>query len=162
MIREKMICKMEKINWPYALNDENDVLQEFQDRICRTARLRSSLISYSNLVAGVKFKFSNVNNGDEFYIDVHNWQGLHRKIVGDCLGYISYVSYRDFNFIASAIVAGLIDNKPSDIFFEWMNSLGAIKNMNKESIDSFWVSEVKKVVDWYALNPQGFKVMSFS
>ena len=158
MSRETILAALDEVEWPYAPNDENGVLQEFQDRICRTARLGSSLISYSNLVAGVTFRFSNVNNGEPFVIDVHDWQGLHRRIVGDCLGYLSYISYRDYDFMASALVAGLAENRPSEIFFEWMNDLGAIPNLSEESITSFWVNEVNKAIAWYQRNPQGFGV----
>jgi len=158
MDRELIISELEVIEWAYALNDENQALQELQDRICRTARLGASLISYSNLVSGINFQFVNVNNGDPFVIDVHDWQGLHRRILGDCLGYISFVSYRDYNFMASALVAGLADNRPSEIFFEWMNELGAIPNMSERAITSFWVEEVTKAIDWYTRNPNGFQV----
>lgn len=157
MSRETILAALEEVDWPYALNDENHVLQEFQDRICRTARLGASLISYSNLVAGVTFQFSNVNDGQSFSIDVHDWHGLHRRIVGDCLGYLSYVSYRDNDFMASALVAGLAENRPSEIFFEWMNNLGAIPNLSEEAITSFWVGEVNKAIAWYQRNPQGFR-----
>ena len=158
MTREIILSELEEVEWPYALNDENGALQEFQDRICRTARLGTSLISYSNLVAGINFQFSNVNNGHPFVIDVHDWHGLHRRIVGDCLGYLSYISYRDYDFMASSLVAGLAENRPSEIFFEWMNDLGAIPDLSEESITSFWVNEVNKAIAWYASNPRGFQV----
>lgn len=158
MSRETILAALEAVDWAYALNDENGVLQEFQDRICRTARLGTSLISYSNLVAGVTFQFSNVNDGQPFVIDVHNWHGLHRRIVGDCLGYLSYISYRDYDFMASALVAGLSENRPSEIFFEWMNDLGAIPDLSEESITSFWVNEVNKAIAWYQRNSQGGRV----
>ncbi len=159
MSKKEIMVALEEVEWPYALNDENYVLQEFQDRICRTARLGASLISYSNLVAGISFKFSNLNNGDAFEIDVHDWHGLHRRIVGDCLGYLSYISYRDYDFMASSIVAGLSENRPSEIFFEWMKDIGAIPDLSENSITSFWVEEVNKATAWYKQNPKGFKVL---
>src|SRR5690606_15921305 len=115
-------------------------------------------ISYTNLVSGIKFQFSNVNGGEPFFIDSADWHGLHRRILGDSLGYISYISYRDFNFMASALVAGLAENRPSDIFFEWMVSLGALSNNSEKAITEFWVSEVNKALIWYKANPKGFKV----
>ena len=137
MTRETVLAALEEVNWEYAPHDESNALQEFQDRICRTARLGTSLISYSNLVAGINFQFSNVNNGEPFQIDVHDWHGLHRRIVGDLLGYLSYISYRDYDFMASSIVAGLAENRPSDIFFDWMNELGALPNLTEDAISSF-------------------------
>ena len=69
MNRNLILKKMENTNWAYALNDESNTVQEFQDRICRTARLGTSLISYSNLVSGVPLQFSNVNDGKPFFIE---------------------------------------------------------------------------------------------
>jgi hypothetical protein len=154
--RVRVLDSLAKVEWVYALNDGSNALSELAQRIARTGRLNSSLISYSNLVAGVQFQFSNVNAGKPFYIDTHNWHGLHRRIVGDCLGYLSYLSYRDYDFMASALVAGLAENRPSDIFFEWMQSLGVIPNLSV--VDAFWVDQVSKAIKWYQRNPQGFPV----
>lgn len=158
MNRKKVLTALENTQWEYAINDEANALQELAQRIARTGRLGRSLISYSNLVAGVRFQFSNVNDGDPFEIDTHNWHGLHRRIIGDCLGYLSCLSYRDHDFMASALVAGLIENRPSEIFFEWMQSLGAIPNLSEKAITEFWVNEVSKAVAWYKQNPKGFHV----
>ena len=156
--KQNVIAAMEEITWPYASNDQANALQDLQDRICKTGRLGVSLISYSNLVSGISFRFSNVRDGEPFVIDVQNWDGLERRIIGDCLGYISYVSYRDHDFMASALVAGLAWNKPSELFFEWMESIGAIPNMDEDTIDSFWIDQVNKAQAWYKSNPKGFKV----
>ena len=158
MTRDQILLSLEQVEWAYAPYDQSGALQEIAERIARTGRLGTSLISYSNLVAGVVFRFSNVNNGEPFTIDTHNWYGLHRRIIGDCLGYLSYVSYRDYGFMASALVVGLVENRPSDIFFEWMNELGAIPDLSEESITEFWVEQVTKAVAWYKRNPQGFAV----
>ena len=149
---------MSAVDWAYATFDKNNVLQEFQDRICRTARLNSSLISYSNLVSGIKFSFSNHNNGEPFVIDVTAWSGLDRRIVGDCLGYLSYRSMKEGNFMASVIVGGLAENRPSMPFFQWTKEIGLIKNTSEKEIMGFWVSEVEEAVKWYKVNPKGFIV----
>ena len=60
--------------------------------------------------------------------------------------------------MASALVAGLADNRPSEIFFEWMRDLGAIPDLSEDSITSFWVNEVNKAMAWYRQNPQGFRI----
>lgn len=158
MSRNRILAALEKTQWEYALNDQACALQELAQRIARTGRLNRSLISYSNLVAGVRFQFSNVNNGEPFEIDTQNWHGLHRRIIGDCLGYLSYLSFRDHDFMASALVAGLVENRPSDIFFEWLQLLGAIPNLSENAITEFWVHEVTKAVAWYKQNPQGFHI----
>lgn len=158
MPKEAILAAMEEATWPYASNDQINAIQELQNRICRTGRLGRSLIPYSNLVSGINFSFSNVNNGNHFVIDVQNWSGIERRIIGDCLGYISYISYRDYDFMASALVAGLARNRPSDIFFEWMSTIGAIPDMDEDTIDPFWINEVNKAQAWYKSNPKGFKV----
>ncbi|MEW6131668.1 MAG: hypothetical protein AB1591_00680 [Pseudomonadota bacterium] len=159
MDRNRILAALERTQWEYAPNDQAQALQELAQRIARTGRLNRSLISYSNLVAGVRFQFSNVNNGEPFEIDTHNWHGLHRRIIGDCLGYLSYLSYRDHDFMASSLVAGLVENRPSEIFFEWMQELGAIPNLSEKAITEFWVNEVTKAINWYRQNPQGFPVV---
>lgn len=158
MNRVHVLTALENIEWTYATFDQGGALQEFQDRICRTGRLGTSLISYSNLVAGINFSFANIDNGAPFFIDTRSWHGRHRRVVGDCLGYLSYISYRDYDFMAGALVGALAENRPSDIFFEWMNELGAIPNLSEDSITSFWVGEVKKGMAWYRKNPRGFNL----
>lgn len=57
--------------------------------------------------------------------------------------------------MASALVAGLIENRPSEIFFEWMQSLGALPNLSEDAITEFWVNEVTKAVNWYKKTLRG-------
>lgn len=137
MDRKTVLDAMARTEWPYALYDEAGAVPEMAERIARTGRLNRSLISYSNLVAGIEFKFSNIEGARPFFIDTHNWFGLHRRVIGDCLGYISYISYDRYDFMASALVAGLQENRPSDIFFEWMVELGALPNSSEELVTQF-------------------------
>ena len=153
--RPTILSAMSAIEWTYAPNETSGAVQEMADRIARTGRLASSLISYSNLVSGIAFTFTNVQNNSPFVIDVRHWEGLHRRIIGDCLGYISYISYRDYDFMASSLVAGLTTNKPSDLFFEWMQSLGALSDLSETSVDRFWIDQVNKSAAWYKKNPSG-------
>lgn len=156
--RQLVLSEMSSIEWTYAPNETSGAVQEMADRIARTGRMASSLISYSNLVSGIPFSFSNIQGGHPFVIDVRHWEGLHRRCIGDCLGYISYISYRDYDFMASSLVAGLISNKPSDLFFEWMQSLGALKDLREDSVDRFWIDQVNKSVAWYKKNPSGYAI----
>ena len=116
MNRDEILEKFNEIEWSFAPYDEN-ARSEIAERIARTGRLGASLISYSNLVAGITFTLPTVNGGESFQIDTHNWRGLDRRIVGDFLGYISSVSYEQAGFMASSIVASLAENQPSYIFF---------------------------------------------
>jgi len=70
---DQVLLSLAQVEWAYAPYDESGALQEIAERIARTGRLGTSLISYSNLVAGMVFRFSNVNNGEPFTIDTHNW-----------------------------------------------------------------------------------------
>ena len=157
MNREKILAAMSKTEWAFALNDQAGAIKQMAERIARQGRLQA-LITYSNLVSGITFQFSNVNGGKSFVIDTHNWQGLDRRILGDSLGYLSYLSYRDHDFMASAVVAGLPAGRPSTFFFEWMVSLKALSNTSEKAIDEFWVKEVIKAHAWYKVNPKGFPV----
>lgn len=157
MNRDEILEKFNEIEWSFAPYDEN-ARSEIAERIARTGRLGASLISYSNLVAGITFTLPTVNGGESFQIDTHNWRGLDRRIVGDFLGYISSVSYEQAGFMASSIVASLAENQPSYIFFEWMNELGILNNLSETAIEKFWVGEVTKAVNWYKKNPGGFDV----
>lgn len=157
MNRARTLAAMSEIEWAFASNDQAGAVREMAERIARTGRI-AQLISYSNLVSGIRFQFSNVKGGEPFVIDTHNWQGLDRRIVGDTLGYLSFLSYRDHDFMASALVAGLAINRPSDIFFDWMVSLKALPNNSEKAIDEFWVKQVSKAHAWYKANPKGFPV----
>jgi len=158
MNRKEIIKHLSEIEWAYATYDQNNVLQEFQNKICRAARLNGSLIPYSNLVSGIEFSFSNHNNGEPFVIDVTAWSGLDRRIIGDCLGYLSYRSMQEGGFMASVIVGGLAENRPSMPFFQWTKEIGLIQNTSENQIMNFWVPEVDKAVKWYKANPKGFIV----
>jgi len=60
--------------------------------------------------------------------------------------------------MASSLVAGLTTNKPSDLFFEWMRDIGAIKDTKEATVDEFWLDHVNKSLAWYKKNPNGFTV----
>src|SRR5262245_42932431 len=83
--------RMRDTTWSYAPFDARAV-GEMTERLVATARAHL-LITYSNVVTGVEFRFATVNNGRPFTIDVHHWRDLDRQIVGDLLGWISMQSY---------------------------------------------------------------------
>ena len=139
--------KMAEIKWSYAESDP-DALAELKRRIEDTGR-REDLITYSNLVKGVKFHLPNVNKGQPFQIDIHEWSILDRAILGEFLGYISTLSYRKAQFMASALVVSKTEFKPSDHFFQWMKQLGTLSSRD---IDDFWQEQVSKAHDWFKSN----------
>jgi hypothetical protein len=64
--------KLSKLKWSYAEGDP-DALATLVARVEDAAR-REDLINYSNLVRGVWFHLPNVNKGQPFQIDVHDWR----------------------------------------------------------------------------------------
>ncbi|HUS12773.1 MAG TPA: hypothetical protein VMZ30_20050, partial [Pyrinomonadaceae bacterium] len=116
--------KMSEIKWSYAEGDP-DALASLAARIEGVGR-REDLINYSDLVRGVTFHLPNVNKGEPFQIDIHEWPDLHRAILGEFLGYISMLSYRKAKFMASALAINKTEFKPSYHFFNWMKDLGML------------------------------------
>lgn len=157
MDRNSVIEVLDAVEWPFAPFDL-DACQELANRIARTGRLGQNLISYSNLVSGVNFSLPTINNGEPYVIDTYNWEGLDRRILGDFLGYISAASFREANFMASALVVGLKNNQPSEMFFDWMHELKVLPILSEKAVAEFWVQQVSKAVAWYGANPKGFEV----
>lgn len=99
---------------------------------------------------GVAFRYPNINASEPHFISVFGeWNGLDRRIIGDCLGYISMQSYKEAGFLASALVVARMESKPSDIFFEWMCDLGVIEDTSEANVLAFWSDQVKRAHHWY-------------
>lgn len=139
--------KLRAIKWEYADKDPI-ALGELRGRIAQTGR-KFGLISYSDLVKGVEFHYQNIGNGQAYQIDTHDWSGLDRRIIGDCLGYLSMESYAQAQFMCSALVIGRLESRPSEIFFEWMGELDVLPNLKEETVLAFWAEQVKKAHHWY-------------
>jgi hypothetical protein len=58
-------------------------------------------------------------------------------------------SYLEAKFMASALVIGRDESKPSDPFFEWMKHLDVLPNLNEDAKLVFWTDQVKKAHHWY-------------
>ena len=58
-------------------------------------------------------------------------------------------SYLEAEFMASALVMGRAESKPSDSFFEWMEYLNVLPNLKEETVLAFWSEQVKKAHHWY-------------
>lgn len=144
---EAIAMKLKGIVWEYADKDLQ-ALGVLRSRIEETGR-KFGLISYSDIVKNVEFHYPNINNGVTYRIDTYDWSGLDRRIIGDCLGYLSTESYLKAGFMCSALVIARLESKPSDIFFEWMESLRVLPNINEDTVVVFWSNEVKKAHHWY-------------
>jgi hypothetical protein len=145
--------RMSEIEWEYADKDLSAIAQ-LTDRIAETGR-KFGLISYTDLVSGIAFNYPNINSGKPHFISVYGeWTGLDRRIIGDCLGYISTQSYKEAKFMASALVVARLESKPSDIFFGWMQELGALPKLSEMAVLEFWSVQVKKAHQWYKYGKQ--------
>lgn len=149
---DKIAKRLQEIDWEYADKDLS-ATAELEKRIENTGR-NFGLISYTDLVKGIDFHYPNINHGKPYRINIYDWSGLDRRIVGDCLGYISKESYLAHSFMASALVIARLESKPSDIFFEWMESLGVLPNLREDTVLEFWVTQVKKAHHWYKYGKQ--------
>lgn len=144
---------MDAIVWEYADKDLT-AIDVLTNRIAETGR-KFGLISYTDLVAGIPFHYPNIDSGQPHFISVFGeWSGLDRRIVGDCLGYISMQSYKQAKFMASALVIARLESKPSDIFFEWMKELGALPSTSEMAVLKFWSEQVGKAHQWYKYGKQ--------
>jgi hypothetical protein len=148
MDKNAIVAKMMDNSWKWADQDLNALL-ELEKRIADTGK-NEDLITYSDLVRGVTFNLPTVNGGKPFQITSHDWTDLNRAILGDFMGYISTRSFATHGFMASALVVNKIgDQKPSDIFFRWMQYLGVLPDGKPSTRDKFWSNEVKKAHQWY-------------
>lgn len=139
--------KLKATRWEYADKD-SAALDQLRQRIADTGR-RFGLISYSDLVRGIEFSYPNIREGQNYRIDTFDWSGLDRRIIGDCLGYLSMESYSEAQFMCSALVIARRESKPSDIFFEWMKELDVLPDLREATVLKFWAEQVKKSHHWY-------------
>jgi hypothetical protein len=58
-------------------------------------------------------------------------------------------SYMEAGFMCSALVIARLESKPSDIFFEWMETLEILPNLRDDTVLAFWSEQVKKAHQWY-------------
>ncbi|MDE2839832.1 MAG: hypothetical protein OXM03_04315 [Chloroflexota bacterium] len=142
------MAKLRSLTWEYAPHDL-DALAVLRERIADTGK-RFGLISYTDLVRGVSFHYPNINSGEAYRIETYDWSGLDRLIIGDCLGYLAKESYIDAGFFSSALVIGRLESRPSDNFFEWMESLEVLPDTRENTILRFWTEQVRLAHHWFA------------
>jgi hypothetical protein len=144
---DEIAKKMAEIEWIYGDKDPN-ALTVLEERIADTGR-KLGLITYADLVKGVDFHLPNINRGEAYRIQIYDWSGLDRAILGEFLGYISTRSYREAGFMASALVVNATGYEPSEQFFEWMEKLGVLPDTSKDRVLAFWADEVHKAHNWF-------------
>ena len=102
--------------------------------------------SIPTLVDGVIFQLPNLNGGHDDEIHTDEWYGLDGRIIGNFLGYLSAQSYIEHGFTPSAHVVGKNENKPSDIFFEWMKDIDVLPDLEEHAVLAIWEDQVTKAL----------------
>jgi hypothetical protein len=144
---DPIIERFQQMSWPYG--DKDPVaLAALEDRVAAAGR-RRGLLTYSELVTGVRFNLPNVKGG-EFVIDVGDWTDLDRAVIGSFLGYLSYRSYERAGFFSSALVVTKRDGSPSEGYYALLKDLGLIANSRSDRAMFLWADHVAKAHTWYA------------
>jgi hypothetical protein len=144
---DQLAKKLSDREWVYADADPS-AKAELQRRIEAAGR-KLKLITYSDLVRGVTFCLPTVRQGAPFQIEIDDWTGLDRAILGNFLGAISAETYQTGQFLATALVVNKAEFKPSDQFFKWMEELGVLPNLKEDTILAFWADQVNRAHNWY-------------
>ncbi|NKE71264.1 hypothetical protein [Candidatus Manganitrophus noduliformans] len=88
-----------------------------------------------------------------FYSDLMEQVGLsyqnpyHRRLIGECLGKLSAQTFKEKNYMLSALAVLKSTGRPNEIFFELANELGALDDTQKEK--DFYQSQIKKIYGKY-------------
>src|SRR6266446_5422748 len=104
---DELATQLAAIEWRYA-NQDPVAKAELTRRIANEGK-RLGMITYSDLVRGVRFRIPSVKNGEPFEIDVREWSGFDRAMLGDFLGAISADSYAEATFLATALVVNKVE-----------------------------------------------------
>lgn len=145
---DALATQLSAMEWKYASQD-TAAKEELTRRIALEGK-RLGMITYSDLVRGIVFRVESVDGGRPYEIDVHDWSGFDRVLIGDFLGAISTESYIEGGFLATALVVNKLEFKPSDHFFQWMVKLGVLPAGDEDALLAFWIEHVNRAHIWYA------------
>jgi hypothetical protein len=95
-----------------------EAVRELESRLATAAR-EERLLNYSDLACGIRFTLAKKNRTEVVEIDTSNWSEHERAIIGDYLGFISYRTYREAGFLASALAITKEECVPSKPFFNF-------------------------------------------
>ena len=126
-----------------------EAVREMEGRLASAAR-QDRLLSYSDLACGIKFTLATGERTKVVEIDTSNWSEHERAIIGDYLGFISYRTYTEAGFLASALAVTKEEGAPSEPFFKYALELGALRP--QQSRLEFWSQQVAKAQAWYRNN----------
>ena len=147
---DPILAKFSQMTWHYG--DKDPVaLRALEERIADAGRKRK-LLTYSELVYGVRFNLPNIRGGERV-IDVGDWTELDRAMVGSFLGYMSLRSYEAAGFFSSALVVTKLDGSPSEGFYSLLKELGLIASSKTDKAMYIWADHVAKAHTWYSRHP---------
>jgi|SRR5215475_12136600 len=125
-----------------------EAVRELESRLARAAT-EERFLTYSELASGIKFTLAKRDKTNVVEIDTHNWSEHERAIIGDYLGFISYRTYKEGGFLASALAISKEEGIPSKPFFQYARQLGLL-NPQQDQLE-FWLRQVAKARAWYAM-----------
>jgi hypothetical protein len=144
VIQANMIAT--KTDWT---DSDNAAYETIKGKIIEAGK-KLRLITYSELVSGVKFNLPNLIS--DYQICVWDWKDMDRSMIGGFLARISTETFSQYNFMASSLVV-LRDPqghvRPSQHFFEWMVAVGAIPDDDEETVMVFWSEQVNRAHNFY-------------
>ncbi|MGQ0712814.1 MAG: hypothetical protein ACT4PJ_03665 [Gemmatimonadaceae bacterium] len=147
---DPILERFRQLTWEYGDRDPV-ALQTLEQRVADAGR-RRKLITYSELVTGVRFNLPNIRGGERV-IDIGDWSDLDRKIVGSFLGYMSLRSYEAARFFLSALVVSKMDGSPGEGFYNLLRDLGLIASSKTDKAMYLWADHVAKAHTWYSRHP---------
>ena len=137
------------IEWLWADKDA-EAVRELERRLARSAREQEP-INYSDLVRGVRFTVAKAKQTEIREIDTSNWSEYDRRLIGDYLGFISYRTFQEAGFLASALAVTKEEGFPSKSFFNFAEQIGA-REPGQDPTE-FWLQQLAKAQQWYRNHP---------
>ena len=149
---DPILERFRQMSWDYG--DKDPVaLKALEERVADAGRKRK-LITYSQLVDGVRFNLPNIRGGKRV-IDIGDWSELDRAMIGSFLGYMAMRSYEVAGFFSSALIVSKLDGSPSEGFYSLLRELGLIASSKTDKAMFLWADHVAKAHTWYSRHPEG-------
>jgi hypothetical protein len=121
---------------------------EIYERIRQAAKQRK-MLTYSELVRGIKFTHPQMRNGDPFEIVTFDWKGWDRKFIGGTLAQLTCDTLVSHGCLITSLVVDKGENAPSKILFEWLHDMGVLPDLEARTVDGFWATHVKKTFEYF-------------
>ncbi len=138
------MCDLDS-NWPNASHDL-EAVSEMERRLAGAAtRRQPGPISYTRLVSDMAFQLAGKSGLHR--INIHEWSGQDRGLVGEYLGYLSTRTYEQHGFMASALAVDSTERRPSESFYDLAQELGAFQNHDDREV--FWIGQLNASIAHY-------------